>query len=195
VSNKGAVEGLYFQPGTELFEIADLSSVWALADVPEGQIVNVRLGQSAHLELKAYPGQSFAGSVSFLAPALDPQTRTLRVRIAFSNDSMVLRPGMYGDVELAVDTKSRLTVPAEAVVETGDQQYVFTSLPDGRFVPHRVKIGARTAERAEIVEGLREGETVVTTGNFLLDSESRLRGALSPATTEPAAPADAQAGP
>lgn len=188
VSRKAAFEGLYFQPGTQLFEIADLSSVWILADVYEAELARVRVGQQARLELAAYPGRPFHGIVEFLYPALDPATRTLRVRLRFPNPRLALRPGMYGDVHLAIPTGMALVVPREAVVDTGDVQYVFVAREGGRFEPRRVRVGHRSDDKVEIVEGLAEGEVVVTTANFLLDSESRLRATLdASAAPRPAA--------
>jgi Cu(I)/Ag(I) efflux system membrane fusion protein len=178
VSNKGAVEGLYFQPGTELFEIADLSKVWVVADVYESELARIRVGQKAQLELNAFPEKSFTGTITFLAPAMNSETRTLRARVEVPNAQMLLRPGMYGNVSVTTGSAEGLVVPVEAMVDTGEHQYVFVAMGDGRFEPRRVRFGARTGDSVQVLEGLEEEETVVTTANFLLDSESRLRATL-----------------
>ncbi len=182
VITRNAVAGAAVQPGVPLFEIANLRSVWVLADVNESDVTRVRLGQPATLELGAFPGESFKGKVSFVYPTMDAGTRTLRVRLEFPNRSGAagpkLRPGMYGQVLLALPESSRLVVPSEAVVDTGDLQYVFVARAGGRFEPRRVKPGAHFGDRTEILDGVRAGEMVVTTANFLVDSESRLRAAI-----------------
>jgi membrane fusion protein, copper/silver efflux system len=179
VIRKDAVEGAYVQPGSSLYTVADLSTVWVVAEVSESEIRRVRVGQAARLELPAYPGQTFTGKVSFVYPTLDSQTRTLRVRIELRNPKQLLRPGMYGTILLALPASEGLVVPSEAVVDTGEVQYVFVAKAGGRFDPRRVKLGARAEGRAPILDGLREGEVVVTTANFLIDSESRLRAAVA----------------
>jgi Cu(I)/Ag(I) efflux system membrane fusion protein len=178
VIRRGAVEGSYVQPGAELFAVADLGTVWAIGEIYERNVARVRVGQPATLELAAFPGQPFKGKVSFLYPVLDPASRTMRIRVELRNPGGKLRPGMYGTLRLDMPAAEGIVVSAEALVDTGEAQYVFVSKPGGRFEPRRVKPGARAGDEVEIVEGLAEGETVVTTGNFLIDSESRLRAAL-----------------
>jgi membrane fusion protein, copper/silver efflux system len=178
VITKGVLPGTFVQPATELFTIADLSKIWVLAEVHENQASQVRLGQSAKLSFAAYPAEAFAGSVTTIYPTMSAETRTLRVRIELDNRAEKLRPGMYGDVMLAGHERDGLVVPSEAVVDTGREQYVFTVAGPGRFEPRRVQVGARDNGLAQVLSGLQEGEIVVTTGNFLIDSESRLRAAL-----------------
>jgi Cu(I)/Ag(I) efflux system membrane fusion protein len=178
IARRAALQGLYVQPGTELFQIADLSKVWVIADVYESELRRVRVGQRAVLELPAWPGERFAGKVTFIYPAVAAGSRTLQARIEFANPGLKLRPGMYGDVTLALGASDALVVPAEAVVDTGELQYVFVSKGNGRFEPRRVRVGGAGEGRVAVLEGLAEGERVVTTANFLLDSESRLRAAV-----------------
>jgi Cu(I)/Ag(I) efflux system membrane fusion protein len=178
IIQKSAIVGLYVQPGTTLFEVADLSTVWVLADVYEHELSRVRLGQAARLVLAAYPGQSFTGKVRFLSPTIDPSTRTLRVRIELPNRELKLRPGLYGDVILELGRSEGLVVPKEAVVDTGELQYLFVAKAGGRFEPRQVKLGARSEAKVQVLSGVEEGETVVTSSNFLIDSESRLRAAI-----------------
>jgi Cu(I)/Ag(I) efflux system membrane fusion protein len=179
---KNAVTGVAIQPGTVLFEVADLSQVWVTADVYEQDIARVQVGQRARLELAAFPGEGHTGKVRFIYPVLDAGSRTLRVRLEFKNRSdrngPRLRPGMYGTVTLDLPASTGLTVPAEAVVDTGEARYLFVAKEGGRFEPRAVKVGRRMRDRAEILSGVSEGEVVVTTGNFLVDSESRLRAAI-----------------
>lgn len=182
VTARNVVVGAAVSPGTPLFEVADLSRVWLLADVFEQDAARLRVGQKAALELAAYPGERFAGRVQFIYPTVNAQARTLRVRLEFPNrggpGGLKLRPGMYGNVALELPSATGLVIPAEALVDTGAHQYVYVARGGGHFEPRLVRVGARTTERVQIAEGLSEGETVVTTGNFLLDSESRLRAAI-----------------
>jgi Cu(I)/Ag(I) efflux system membrane fusion protein len=178
VAKKAALRGIYVTPGTELFQIADLSTVWLIADVYESEIGRVKVGQKAVLELPAYPGERFTGKVTFVYPALAPGSRTLQARIEFRNPGLKLRPGMYGDVTLDLGDQNAIVIPSEALVDTGEVQYVFVSKGAGRFEPRRVRSGWSGGGRVAVLEGLAEGERVVTTANFLLDSESRLRAAI-----------------
>jgi membrane fusion protein, copper/silver efflux system len=179
---KNAVAGVAIQPGTVLFEVADLSTVWVTADIYEIDVSRVHVGQRARFELSAYAGESHTGKVKFVYPIVDAQNRTLKVRLELRNRSdrsgPRLRPGMYGTVYLDLPATSGLMVPAEAVVDTGELQYVFLAKEGGHFQPRLVKVGARAKGKVEVLSGLREGETVVTNGNFLIDSESRLRAAI-----------------
>jgi len=192
VGRKVAVVGLFVQPGSELFEIADLSTVWVLADVYESEIERVKVGQKATLEVAAVPGQTFTGQVTFLYPTVSAASRTLQARVEFRNPALKLRPGMYANVTLDVGSVDGLVVPGEAVVDTGEVQYVFVAREGGRFEPRRVKLGWRSEDKVQVLDGVSEGEKVVTTANFLVDSERRLRAAIEGfATSEqppPAAP-------
>jgi Cu(I)/Ag(I) efflux system membrane fusion protein len=183
VTARNVVAGAAVSPGTPLFEVADLSRVWLLAEVFEQDAARLRVGQKAALELAAFPGERFVGRVQLVYPTVNPQTRTLRVRLEFTNKTgpagPKLRPGMTGDVALELPKAAGLVVPSEAVVDTGERQYVFVARGGGRFEPRLVRVGARAGGRAQIATGLTEGETVVTTGNFLLDSESRLRAGIN----------------
>lgn len=182
VITKNAVLGAAVQPGVPLFEIADLRTVWVQADVYEGDVGRLRVGQSAAFELGAWPGETFAGKVQFVSPTVDPATRTLRARIEVKNRpgpaGPKLRPGMHGQVMIALGAREALAVPAEAVIDTGQAQYVFVAREGGLFEPRAINRGAGAGDLIEILSGLEPGETVVTTANFLIDSESRLRAAV-----------------
>jgi Cu(I)/Ag(I) efflux system membrane fusion protein len=189
---KNAVTGVAVQPGTVLFEVADLSTVWVTAEVYEVDVPRVSVGQPAIFELTAFPGQPCTGKVTFISPILDAQSRTLRVRLEFKNrldkGGPRLRPGMYGTVHLSLPPTTGLTVPAEAVVDSGERRYLFVARPGGHFEPRQVDVGARAQGKVVITRGIAEGETVVTTGNFLVDSESRLRSAIEGQGAQPAQP-------
>jgi membrane fusion protein, copper/silver efflux system len=189
VTARNVVPGAAIQAGAPLFEVADLSKVWFLADVFEQDAARLRLGQKAVLELAAYPGERFTGRVQFIYPMLSAATRSLRVRLEFANKTgpggVKLRPGMYGNAALELPSASGLVIPSEALVDTGEYQYVFVAKAEGHFEPRLVQVGARAGEKVQVASGVAEGETVVTTGNFLLDSESRLRAAIDGQTAAP----------
>lgn len=194
VVGKSAVAGVAVQPGTVLFEIADLTRVWVIADIYEQDLSRVRVGQRARLELGSYPGEIHVGKVQFIYPVLDSGNRTLRLRLEFKNKSdrngPRLRPGMYGTVHLDLPSTTGLMVPADSVVDTGETHYLFVSKAGGHFEPRTIKVGAHLKDQVEILSGVAEGETVVTTGNFLIDSESRLRAAIEGQTSSEAAAGD-----
>ncbi len=160
---------------TALYTVADLSTVWVLADVFEFEASGVRLGQAATLTLDYLPGRAFHGRVNYILPQVDPATRTLKVRVQFDNPGFALKPDMYGQVELHTAAARRLVVPQTAVLDSGDRQTVFVDAGDGHFEPRAVTVGVRAGGRAEILAGLKAGERIVTSGNFLLDSESQLQ--------------------
>jgi len=179
VVRKAALQGSYVQPGVELFRIADLSTVGVVAEVYETDVGRVRAGQRAVLEVGAYPGVEFAGKVSFVEPVVADGSRALRVRIDLANPGTRLRPGMFGEVTLDLGARDEIVVPTDALVDTGDVQYVFVSRGRGRFEPRRVRVGETAGGSVAIGEGLAEGDRVVTSASFLLDAESRLRAGLA----------------
>ena len=174
VVNRGVTVGTSVDPATTLLIIADLSRVWILAEVPEASIPFVRVGAVAQLEFPASGRPRFTARVDFLYPTLTERTRTLRVRLSAANAGGVLRPGLYGTAVFETAGQHVITVPRDAVVDTGLQQHVFIAIGD-RFEPRPVTVGAQLADRVEIRDGLKEGEQIVAAGVFLLDSESRLR--------------------
>ncbi len=179
VLEKKAVAGMRFMPGEMLYQIADLSSVWVLADVFERDIALVKPGQKVRLTLSAYPEKSFAGTIAYIYPRLTAETRTIPVRIELANPGGLLKPAMYASVELAVGAADRvLTVPVSAVIDSGTRQIVLVEKGAGRFEPRQVKLGARSDDYVEVREGIRDGEPVVVAANFLIDAESNLKAAL-----------------
>jgi Cu(I)/Ag(I) efflux system membrane fusion protein len=177
VLKREALPGKYVEPGTTLYELADLSTVWIYADVYESQIANVKENQAGTVTFDAYPGENFQGKVQYIYPTLNEATRTIRVRLELPNPRAKLKPGMYGNVTLKTDQQERLVVPKEAVLDTGLRQVVFLDRGEGVYLPAQVKLGRRSENLVEILEGLKEGDRVVTSANFLLDAESKLTSA------------------
>jgi Cu(I)/Ag(I) efflux system membrane fusion protein len=179
ILEKKALQGMRFMPGETLYQIADVSSVWLLADVFERDIGAVKVGQAAEVSIDAFPGKTFIGKVSYLYPTLNAQTRTVPVRIELPNPRGELRPAMYANVELKVGAGgTALAVPTSAVIDSGTQQRVLVQLDEGRFEPREVKLGLRGDDYVEVKEGVAEGELVVVAANFLIDSESNLKAAF-----------------
>ena len=179
VLKREALPGKYVEPGTTLYEVADLSTIWISADIYESEVAAVRLNQPASVTFAAYPGTTFRGNVSYVYPSLNTDTRTVRVRVALPNPGLKLKPGMYGNVTLQTDAVHTLIVPKEAVLETGLRQLVFLDRGQGRYEPASVKLGRRSQDAVEVLEGLKEGDRIVTSANFLLDAESKLTSASS----------------
>jgi Cu(I)/Ag(I) efflux system membrane fusion protein len=179
VIEKMAVAGARFAPGEVLFKLADLSSLWLQAEVAEQDQGALHLGQSVEVKVDAYAQEKFSGKVSFIAPVLNEKTRTVRVRVELPNKDARLRPGMYASVVIAEALPSELTVPLSAVIDSGTRQVVLVQVAEGRFQPRVVQLGARNEEQVAVLQGLAQGETVVTRANFLIDAESNLKAALS----------------
>ena len=172
--------GLYVTPDTEVMRLGVLSNVWLVAEVFENQAGWVRVGDQAEARLASAPGVVLKGKVNFIYPELDPVTRTLKVRLTFTNPDVALLPNMYADVTIAgASEKNVLTIPSEALIRTGDQNNrVILALGNGRFRAQPVTAGIESSGRAAILSGLTEGETVVTSGQFLIDSEASLKASL-----------------
>ena len=181
VLEKSAIQGKRFTAGDVLYQIADLSQVWLLADVFEQDLGQVRVGQSANITVDAYPGKAFAGKVTFIYPTINPDTRTAKVRIELANAQALLKPAMYAQVELASyrDKGQVLTVPDSAVLDTGTRQLVLVQRGEGRYEPRPVKLGAHGDGYIEVLDGVKAGEQVVVSANFLIDAESNLEAAFS----------------
>ena len=194
VVNRGVTVGTSVDPSTTLLTIADLSRVWVLAEVPEASIPAVRVGTFAQLDFPASGRPPFAARIDFVYPTLTERTRTLRVRLSAANPGGGLRPGLYGTASFESAGQSVITVPRDAVVDTGLQQHVFVAI-GGQFEPRAVVVGAQLADRVEIRDGLREGEQIVASGVFLLDSESRLRATGGTGGHNHGAPAGTQEAP
>ena len=174
VVEKNLLDGQAVRAGEPLYTIADLTEVWVEAELRETDAGLVQEGDAAVVELAAFPGRPIAGRVEYVYPTLQEQARTLKARVAIPNPDGRLRPGMYATVHIDAPTRSALTVPTSAVLQTGDRQLVFVDLGDGRILPQEVELGAVADEYAEVLAGLEPGQRVVTSAQYLLDSESNL---------------------
>ena len=179
VTSKSVLQGTYVTPEMELYTVADLDAVWIWADVTEEEIPVVSVGQPARIEVTAAPGE-WDSVVSFVQPTLDAATRTLRVRFDVANPDGTLRPGMYATVRLEHPLGEVLAVPEEAVIDTGERKVVFVEVAEGRFQPRELELGRKGDAHYEVLDGLTPNERVVVSAQFLLDSESRLRGVARP---------------
>jgi Cu(I)/Ag(I) efflux system membrane fusion protein len=181
VLDKPAIEGMHFNTGDPLFKIADLSSVWLMADVQEQDMGALKVGDTATASLVAYPGRSFAGKVDFIYPTLQASTRAGQVRIVLPNQNGLLRESMYANVAIVTPAASRqemVVVPDSAVINNGASQVVLVSHGQGRFEPRAVKLGIQGGGYTEILNGVKPGDKVVVGANFLIDAESNLQAAL-----------------
>lgn len=174
VTEKNVVRGQSIQAGQMLYTIADLSSVWIDAALREGEASTVRIGSGADVEVSGLSGRSFKGQVSYIYPTLDSISRTVRARVAVANPGGVLKPGMYATVRLYTPSRSALTVPTSALVRTGARTLVFVDMGGGELMPHEVTLGAASGDYTEILSGVSRGARVVTSAQYLLDSESNL---------------------
>ncbi len=179
VVHKDVFEGRYITPETELFRIADLSTVWVNADIYEYELPLVQIGQEARVTLSYYPGETIRGRVVYVYPYLNGETRTARVRVEVPNPDGKLKPQMYANLELTIDLGEPLVVPDEAILDSGAQKTAFVAYEDGRFEPRELQLGPRVDSYVAVLSGLQEGEKVVVSGNYLIDSESRLKSALA----------------
>ena len=181
ILEKPAVQGMRFMPGEMMYKIADLSTVWIMADVFEQDIALVKAGQAAVLRLDAFPGREFKTRVAYIYPTLNEQTRTIPVRLELVNKDALLRPGMYAQVELlaAGEKIAVVTVPDSAVIYNGQRTIVLVELGEGRYQARDVKLGRNSDDDIEVLAGIAEGEKVVVSANFLIDAESNLKAAIA----------------
>jgi membrane fusion protein, copper/silver efflux system len=179
VTEMMAREGMYVGKGTDMFTIADLSQVWVMVDIFEYQIAWLQPGLTAEIEVPAHPGKKWEGVVDYLYPDLDPKTRTLRVRLVFPNPDFLLKPNMFAEVVIyGGPREDALKIPSEALIVTGERQSVVRALGEGRFQPVDVVVGMQMGGEAEILSGLNEGDEIVVSGQFLIDSESSLQASF-----------------
>jgi Cu(I)/Ag(I) efflux system membrane fusion protein len=178
VLEKMAYKGMSVMPGMALFKLADLSVVWLYADIYEYELPFIRLGQQASIQLSYLPGETFMGRTIYIYPSLNPETRTAKVRFEFPNTHGKLKPEMYANVEIKVHLGQKLAVPEGAIIDTGLRQMAIIDKGSGYFEPREVKVGAKVDNFYEVIKGLKAGERVVTSANFLIDSESRLKEAV-----------------
>jgi len=166
-------------PDMDLYQITDLSKVWVNADIFEYEVPYVKVGQTLEMQLSYYAGKTYTGKITYIYPTVDPVTRTVKVRIECSNSHYDLKPQMFANVELKINYGIQILVPQEAVMDSGDKQYVFLVHDGGVFEPRNIQMGPKMDGKVVVMSGLKPGDTIVTSGNFLLDSESRLKSAMS----------------
>jgi len=180
VVNIGARDGQYVTPKDEIYMIADLSNVWAYVDVYEYELPWIKVGDEAHMRLASLPGEDFVGKITYIYPYLESKTRTIKVRLEFKNPDLKLKPDMFADVNIHASKQVNATViPSEAVLRTGSRNVVFVVRGPGRYAPRDVKLGISSDGLVQILDGVKEGEEVVTSAQFLIDSESKLREAAA----------------
>lgn len=178
-------EGMFVKPSQKIMTLGDLSSVWLLAEVFERQSQWVEVGQTAEVSLSYIPGKTWTGEVEYIYPSLDPKTRTLKVRLRFENPGERLKPNMYANVKIFGGAKNNtIVIPLEGLIRTGREERVIIALGDGKFEARNVKAGIESGNYVEILEGVNEGEKIVTSGQFLIDSEASMRASLN-RMTEP----------
>ena len=175
VIEKKVQEGMYVNEGTEIYEVAELSTLWNIAEVNETDLSTVKLGSKVKLKLKAYPGEEFTGRVTFIYPVINPQTRTVKIRSEFSSQSNKLKPQMYGETIFSTDAGTGLLIPAEAVIFSGNRNVVWVKTSDGMFEARDVQLGLKFGDKYQVLTGLNEGDEVAASGGFLIDSESQLK--------------------
>jgi Cu(I)/Ag(I) efflux system membrane fusion protein len=174
-----ARRGTYVSPGTELYLIADLSQIWILGDIYEYELPFINVGQGATVTLSYDPRTKLHGHVGFIYPTLDPKTRTAKVRFELANPGEKLKPDMYANVALKIPLGTRLAVPRDAIIESGERQLIFIHHGGGKLEWRSVKLGVSAGDWVEVVEGLKVGDHIITSANFLIDSESQLKAAVS----------------
>lgn len=179
VVEKLVVQGDRFEPGQTILRLADLSTVWVVADVPTSAAAGLTVGGEATFQTPSLPGERFSGRVSFIQPIVNAASRTIGVRIELPNPEGALRPGLFGDVDLTgTATDAAVVIPRSAVIDSGTRQLVLVQTAPGRFAPRTVRVGARSGDRIEVLSGVEVGEAVVVSANFLIDAESNLRSAM-----------------
>jgi membrane fusion protein, copper/silver efflux system len=179
VLEKNVTAGQRIMAGDALYRLADLSTVWVEGEVFEQDLASVRAGQSVEVDFQALPGEHRAGRISYVYPTLNPETRTVRVRVVIGNDALLLKPGMYATVRIAAAARRDvLTVPRSAVLSTGERSIVFVRDATGRLAAREVSVGATNDDRVEVIAGVSAGEIVVSSATFLIDAESNLSTAL-----------------
>ena len=195
ITERNALPNAYVQPDTKLYTIADLSTVWVYANVFQNDVGRLRPGDAAKVTIDAYPGRNFYGSIDQILPQVDTTTRTVRVRLVFRNPGVVLKPGMYVNVDIDVSLGRQLTIPASAVLQSGQQAIAFVDRGHGYLEPRSIQIGPQIDDSVIVLSGLKAGEQVVSSANFLVDSEAQLQAAMRGFAPTPLLPAGVAAAP
>jgi RND family efflux transporter MFP subunit len=185
ITERNALPNLMVQPDTRLYTIADLSTVWVLAQIFQNDLGRIKVGALTSLSLDSYPGRAFRGKVDFIYPDVDMTTRTARVRLVFSNSNLTLSPGMFVNVTLQVPLGNQLVIPVSGVLQSGTRQIVFVDRGAGYLEPRDVQLGPQAGDQYIVLKGLKADERIVTSANFLIDSESQLQAAIGSFTPPP----------
>jgi Cu(I)/Ag(I) efflux system membrane fusion protein len=175
VIEKKVQEGMYVNEGNAIYEVADLSTLWNIAEVNESDISTIKVGNKVKLRLKAYPGEEFMGRVTFIYPVVNQQTRTVKIRSEFSSQNSKLKPQMYGETIFSVDAGNGLLIPADAVIFSGNRNVAWIKTADGMFEARKLQLGLKFGDKFQVLSGLNEGDEVAASGGFLIDSESQLK--------------------
>jgi Cu(I)/Ag(I) efflux system membrane fusion protein len=178
VVQKMAVQGMKVMPGEKLFDIVDFSTVWVVADIYEFELPAVKIGEQAIINLSYLPGKEFLSKIDYIYPTLSGETRTARIRFTLPNAGGQLKPQMFANVVLKINLGKKIAVPEEAVIDTGLRQIVYVDKGEGNFEPREIQVGLKTDKMVEVLKGLRAGEKVASSANFLIDSEAKLKGIL-----------------
>jgi Cu(I)/Ag(I) efflux system membrane fusion protein len=176
VTQKAAIQGMKVMPGEKLFDIADLSTLWIVADIYEYELPFVRVGQQARISLSYFPGRAMVSRIDYIYPTISADTRTAKVRLTLQNPKGEFKPQMFTNVEIRISLGSKLVVPESAVIDTGVEQVVYVDRGNGVYEPRVVQVGLRADGAVEVLRGLKSGEKVVSSANFLIDSEAQLKG-------------------
>ncbi len=179
VMEKMAYKGMSIMPGTGLYKIGDLTSIWVIADIYEYELPFIKIGDRAQITLAYFPGETFEGTATYIYPSLDPKTRTAKVRFDLPNPEFKLKPEMWANVELKVPLGRKLVIPEDAVMDSGTMQMAFVDRGQGHFESRHIQVGSKAEGYYEVLSGVKEGERVVTSANFLIDSESQLKGGMA----------------
>jgi RND family efflux transporter MFP subunit len=179
IIERNAMPNAYVQPETKLYTIADLSTVWIYANVPQGDVGRLKPGDRGQVSVDAYPGRKFNGRIDQILPDVDATTRTVRVRLVMSNPGILLKPGMYVNVDIAVPLGRQLVIPASGVLQAGTRQIAFLDKGQGSLEPREIETGIRLDDSVVVLKGLKAGDRIVSSANFLLDSEAQLQSSMS----------------
>jgi Cu(I)/Ag(I) efflux system membrane fusion protein len=176
VTQKMAVQGMKVMPGEKLFDIADLSTLWIIADIYEYELPFVKVGQPARITLSYFPGKELSSKIDYIYPTISAETRTAKIRLTLPNPGGQLKPQMFTNVEIKISLGKKLVIPESAVIDTGTSQVVYVEKGDGTFEPREIELGLRADGVVEVLQGIKAGEKVVSSANFLIDSEAQLKG-------------------
>jgi Cu(I)/Ag(I) efflux system membrane fusion protein len=176
ITQKMAVQGMKVMPGEKLFDVADFSHVWIVADIYEYELSTVRVGQPVKITLSYFPGRTWSSRIDYIYPVFSAETRTAKVRLTLPNPGGHLKPQMFTNVEIRIDLGRKLTIPDSAVIDTGKGQVVYVDRGNGSFEPREIQTGLRADGAVEVLRGLKAGEKVASSANFLIDSEAQLKG-------------------